>query len=82
VKASGRGKLHTFARYHRLYHPGFKDELPYLVAVVQLEEGPRVLTNLVECKPEDAACDMPVEVVFQKATEDVTLFKFRPLREG
>jgi hypothetical protein len=57
---------------------------PVVLALVELEEGPRLLTNLVDVAPDPAAirCDMPVEVVFEKQTEDITLPMFRPLAAG
>ena len=76
-KASGRGKIYSFGVYHRLYHKGFEAELPYAVVVVQLEEGPRILSNVVGCAPENLKCGMPVEVFFEDVVEDTTLYKFR-----
>ena len=53
---------------------------PYVTAIVQLEEGPRLMTNLVgvEPMPENIRCDMPVEVVWEDVTDDVTLPLFKP----
>jgi uncharacterized OB-fold protein len=79
TKSSGRGKIYSFGVYHRLYHKGFEAEIPYTVVVVQLEEGPRILSNIVGCAPEKLQCDMPVEVVFEDITEDTALYKFKPL---
>ena len=75
---SGKGRVFSFVIYHRAYHPGFKEELPYVVAVIELDEGPRMLSNVVGCKPEEVRCDMPVEVVFEDITDEMTLPKFRP----
>ena len=77
-QASGRGKLYTFAIQYRPQAPGFKP--PYVTAIVELEEGPRMLTNLVgiEPDPEKIRCDMPVEVVFEDVSEEITLPMFRP----
>lgn len=79
-QASGRGKLYTYAIQHRAQGPGFADEVPYVTAIVELEEGPRLLTNLVgvEADPEKITCDMPVEVVFDDITGQISLPKFRP----
>ena len=76
----GRGKIYSFGVYHRVYHQGFRNDVPYVLAVVQLDEGPRLVSNLVDCAPEESRCDMPVEVVFEDVTEDATLYKFRPAR--
>jgi uncharacterized OB-fold protein len=60
------------------YFPAFEDRIPYIVAYVELEEGPRLMTNIVDCKKGDLRCDLPVEVVFEDVTDDVTLPVFRP----
>ena len=77
-KSSGKGKIYSFGVYHRLYHKGFEADLPYALVVVQLDEGPRVMSNVVGCAPDKLTCDMAVEVVFDDVTEDTTLYKFRP----
>jgi len=77
-KVSGRGKVFSFVVYRRLYHPGFEADLPYTVAVIELEEGARLLSNVIGIPPEQVTCDMPVEVVFEDVTPEVTLPKFRP----
>ena len=78
VVSRGKGKVYSFVVYHVAYHQGFKDEVPYIVADVELEEGPRLLTNIVECLPESISCEMPVTVVWDDVTEDFSLPKFRP----
>ncbi len=62
--------------------PGF--EPPYVTAIVQLEEGPRLMTNLVEVEPdpEHVRCEMPVEVVFQDISDEISLPMFRPAGAG
>jgi uncharacterized OB-fold protein len=79
VEVSGRGTLHTFVINHRPPR-GFPANGPYVIGIVQLEEGPRLMTNIVEVEPspEQLRCDMPVEVVFEDITEEITLPKFRP----
>jgi hypothetical protein len=61
------------------YFPAFEGEIPYNVAYVELDEGPKLMTNLVGVAPEDIRCDMPVEVVFEDVTEEFALPKFRPI---
>ena len=56
----------------------FDDSLPYVVAMIDLEEGVRILSNVVGCGPEDVAIGMPVTVTFDAVTPDVTLPRFRP----
>ncbi len=80
-KLSGRGKVNSWVVFHQAYFSSVKDEIPYNVAEVELDEGPRLLTNLVGIDNADIEIGMPVEVVFDDVTEDVTLAKFRPLRK-
>ncbi|MFQ5382040.1 MAG: Zn-ribbon domain-containing OB-fold protein [Dehalococcoidia bacterium] len=77
--ASGRATLHTYVISHRAM-PGSGLEPPYSIAVVELEEGPRMLTNIVECEqtPEALQLDMPLEVVFDEVSPEITLANFRP----
>jgi len=76
--SKGLGRVYTFAVYHTAFHPGFADDLPYTTAVVKLDEGPHLLTNIVDCQPDKIKCDMPVEVIWEDVDEMVTLPKFRP----
>ena len=76
--ASGQATLFTFAVMHQRYHPGFADELPYNIAVVQLDEGPRLSTTIVGVANDDLRVGMPLTVTFEQAGEGVTLPKFRP----
>ncbi len=75
--ASGRGRLYSYVINHRP-HPAW--EGPYAIAVVELEEGPRMMTNIVGCEqtPEALILDMPVEVHFEQVTDEITLPLFRP----
>jgi uncharacterized OB-fold protein len=77
-RVSGQGEVFSFVVMHRAYVPGFKPELPYNVALIALREGPHFLSNVVGCANEDIYVGMPVEVVFDDVTEEVTLPKFRP----
>lgn len=79
--ASGRGKVFSFVTYHRVYHPAFAKEVPYVVALVELDEGPRLLTNIVGVPPEQVVCDMPVQVTFEDYDEGAAVPKFMPLKE-
>jgi uncharacterized OB-fold protein len=79
VRASGRGTVYTFTVTHQNQSPGFREELPYVLAIVELEEGGRLMTNVVGCAPDAVRIGMPVEVVFDDATPEVTLAKFRPV---
>ena len=63
---------------HQRYFAAFEADLPYNVAMVELEEGPRLMTNLIDIDSTQIHCDMPVEVVFEDVTSEITLPKFRP----
>jgi uncharacterized OB-fold protein len=76
---SGRGKVYSFVIFHRAYHPAFADELPYAVACIELQEGPRLMSNVIGIPPEQVRCDMPVEVTFEEISEEISLPKFRPI---
>jgi uncharacterized OB-fold protein len=80
IQASGKGKLFSFQIAYRALNPAFKIEPPYILAMIELEEGPRMMSNLINIDPDPAAltCDMPVEVVFEKQTDEVTLALFQP----
>jgi uncharacterized protein len=78
VEVSGRGEVYSFNIMRQLYHPGFAAEVPYAVVVIKLEEGPKVVSNLTGVEPAAIRCGMPVEVVFEKLSDQVTLPKFRP----
>ncbi len=80
IKCSGRGKIYTFTVTNQNQAPGFRESLPYMMAYVELEEGVKMLTNLVDCPPEQVKIGMPVEVVYEDVTPEVTLAKFRPAR--
>lgn len=79
-RASGRAALHTFAIVHRAPHPGFEGDVPYVTAVVELEEGPRMAANIVDVAPDPAnlKIGMPLRVVFERASEQIALPKFTP----
>ena len=78
VRASGRGTVYTFTVTRQNQAPGFREELPYVLAIVELEEGPRLMTNVIGCAPDAVRIGMPVEVVFDDVTPEVTLPKFAP----
>jgi hypothetical protein len=65
--------------YHRVYHPAFAQEVPYAVAVIELDEGPRMISNVIDIAPDKLECDMRVEVAYQPVTDAITLAKFKPV---
>ncbi|PIU55381.1 MAG: hypothetical protein COS88_04720 [Chloroflexi bacterium CG07_land_8_20_14_0_80_51_10] len=78
TKASGNGKIYSWTVVHHPSSPAWAAETPYVVAVVELEEGVRMASNIVDCLTEKLYIGMPVEVIFESVTEDVTLYKFKP----
>lgn len=82
-EASGRGTVFAFNVHHWAFHPGFKDEVPYIYALIELEEGPLISSNVVDIDPKDMRVGMPVEVVYEDhPTEQFTLVKFKPASIG
>lgn len=79
VKSSGRGKVYTFTVVYRYAPTEFLDIVPYVVAVIRLEEGIQLMSNVVDCDPEQVKCDMEVEVRFEEVTDEFSLPRFRPL---
>jgi uncharacterized protein len=77
--ASGRGTVYSFTVIRR-GAPPYDRSTPFVVAYVELEEGPRVLTNVVDCDPDDVEVGMRVEVVFHDTGEGPALYRFRPER--
>ncbi len=73
--SSGKGTVQSWATYRDAPHPGFK--APYSVVLVEMEEGVRMVSNLVAIKPEEIRMGMPVEVVFESVTDEIVLPKFR-----
>ncbi|MCL6559433.1 MAG: Zn-ribbon domain-containing OB-fold protein [Firmicutes bacterium] len=81
IEASGKGKIYAFTTVLAGAPLPFAGDVPYTIAIVDLVEGPRMLTTIVEAKPEDLAIGMEVEVFFDDVTEEITLPRFRPLKK-
>jgi hypothetical protein len=79
TQTSGRARIFSYVVYHRVYHPAFAQEVPYAVAVIELDEGPRMISNVIDIAPDKLECDMRVEVAYQPVTDAITLAKFRPV---
>ena len=76
--ATGRGRVYSWTITHRPLDPGFADEVPYAVLVVEMEEGPRLVGNLRGLEPSALSLGLPVEVVFEAVSPTVALTQFRP----
>lgn len=82
VKTAGIGTLYTFSIVHRPPHPSFKNDTPYVAAVVEVD-GARIPSNLVEIEPDPELIrvGMAVQVLFEDITDEIALPKFKPLSE-
>ena len=78
VRASGRATVYTFTVTHQNQGPGFRDELPYVLAYVTLDEGVQMLTNIVGCPVDSVRIGMPVEVTFDDVNEEIAIPRFKP----
>ncbi|HVZ44925.1 MAG TPA: OB-fold domain-containing protein [Ramlibacter sp.] len=76
VRTNGRGEVETFCIFHRAYFPSFAADIPYNVALVRLEEGPKMFTNLVGLAREELRIGMKVRAVFERVSEAAALVKF------
>jgi hypothetical protein len=79
LRCAGTGVVYTFTVTYQNQAPGFRDELPYVLAYVELDEGLRLLTNIVDCAPDAVAIGTRVEVVFDDVTDDIAVPRFRPV---
>ncbi len=81
VQASGRGRIRSFTVVRRPVSKAYAAQTPYIVALIELAEGPTMMSNVVDCAPEEAAIGLPVEVTFEQWSADVTIPMFRPRRD-
>ena len=80
TQARGTGKIYSFTIVHRAPSSAFEKDLPYTVALVELDEGARMMSNIVEIEPQDVRVGMPVEAVFDAISPTISLPKFRPVK--
>ena len=80
TEVSGRGRVYTYTVVHRAPTPAYQADAPYVIAHVELDEGPRIISTLVDCAVEEVSVGMPVEVGYEEADADLTLYHFRPRR--
>ena len=79
VEATGKGMVYSYTVARRPTAPQWANEGPLVIAIVELEEGARMTTNIVQCDPDSVHIGMAVTVVFEDVTPEVTLVKFKPL---
>lgn len=80
TQARGTGKIYSFTIIQRAPSSAFEKDVPYTVALVELDEGARMMSNIVEIGPQDVRVGMPVEAVFDTISPTISLPKFRPLK--
>lgn len=78
VAVSGQGTVYTYTVARRPTAPPWAEDGPYIIAIVELDEGPRMMTNIIGCDPDTVAIGMRVRAVFDDVTPEVTLVKFAP----
>ena len=78
MDASGRATLYTWSVVYRNDLPPFHERVPYVAAIVDLAEGPRMMTNVVDCEFDQLEMGMALDAVFHPTSDDVTIVQFRP----
>ena len=78
-KASGKGTLYSYTVTH-VATMGFEDRVPYLIGLVELDEGVRIIANLVNLAPDDVKIGMKMKVAWEKITDDINYFAFEPAK--
>ena len=79
VHSTGRGKVWTYTITYQNRTPGFAEDVPYVLALVELDEGVKMFTNIIECDPKEVKIGMDVEVTFVKANNFITIPYFKPV---
>lgn len=82
MEASGRGEVASWTVIRQNYSRPFRDWIPYVVALVDLEEGPRLMTNIVGCEPDEVTMGMKVVARFEEVSEDAGIALFEPAQGG
>lgn len=80
VRLSGRGTIYSYGVYYQCWHEGFAGDIPYNVALISLEEGLQIVSQVIGCDNEELDCGLAVEVAFDDITPEVSLPKFRLLK--
>ncbi len=80
VRLSGRGTIYSYGVYYQCWHEGFAGDIPYNVALISLEEGLQIVSQVIGCDNAELDCGLAVEVTFDDITPEVSLPKFRLLK--
>ncbi len=78
MPVSGNATVYTFTVVHRAPNDVWAQDVPYVYALVQLAEGPMMVTNVVECRPDDVRIGMPLRLVYRDVTDQITIPFFAP----
>jgi uncharacterized OB-fold protein len=81
IESRGKGKIYSFVVFYRAFHPAVVDKIPYVVAVVELDEGPSILTNVVGCSANELSCEQRVQLKWEDLNDQVTLPIFESVAE-
>jgi uncharacterized OB-fold protein len=79
IVASGLAEVSSFTIVRRPVSKAYADEVPYVVALIKLDEGPAMMSNIVECDIDNVKIGMRVEVLFEDWSEEISIPKFRPV---
>ena len=82
IQSGGRGEILTFTVCRIPVAEAYAPDVPYVVALIRLDEGPTMMSNVVECDPETVATGMPVEVIFEEWSDEISMPQFRPVPAG
>ena len=78
AKATGNGTVLTYTIVRLPVSPAYAADVPYVIALIELDEGPKMMSVVEGCDPEEVVTGMPVEVIFDEWSEEITMPKFRP----
>lgn len=81
VTASGKGEVYSYTVVYQAADKSFNDDIPYVYAIIDLEEGVRVVSNVVNTDPKKVSIGMRVKVVFERESEEITVPRFEPVQE-
>ena len=77
TEVSGKGKVYSYTRVRQAVHPSFQSEHGHIYAIIEIDEGPKLPSNIVGCAPEDVFIGMEVSAIFEDMNDDYTLLKFQ-----
>jgi uncharacterized protein len=80
IESKGEGRIYSFVVFQRAFHPSMAGRIPYVVAVVELDEGPSFLTNIVDCDPAQVCCEQKVQLKWENAVDGLFLPMFRMIQ--